>query len=88
MIAKDKKQAIIKEYGRSEGDTGSPEVQIAILTERIRELTEHLKVNKKDHHSRRGMLKMIGQRRNLLAYLQKKDLEGYRALIEKLGIRK
>ena len=88
MISKEKKQAIIKEYARTEGDTGSPEVQIAILTERIRELTEHLKVNKKDHHSRRGMLKMIGQRRNLLAYLQKKDLEGYRALIEKLGLRK
>ena len=84
----EKKTAIIAEYARKEGDTGSPEVQIAILTERIRELTEHLKVNKKDHHSRRGMLKMIGQRRNLLAYLQKKDLEGYRALIEKLGLRK
>ena len=88
MISKEKKTAIIAEYPRKEGDTGSPEVQIAILTERIRELTEHLKVNKKDHHSRRGMLKMIGQRRNLLAYLQKKDLEGYRALIEKLGLRK
>jgi len=88
MISKEKKTAIIAEYARKEGDTGSPEVQIAILTERIRELTEHLKVNKKDHHSRRGMLKMIGQRRNLLAYLQKKDLEGYRALIEKLGLRK
>ena len=85
---KEKKAEIIKTYGRTPEDTGSPEVQIAILTERIRELTEHLKVNKKDHHSRRGMLKMIGQRRNLLAYLQKKDLEGYRALIEKLGIRK
>lgn len=88
MISKEKKTAIIAEYARKEGDTGSPEVQIAILTERIHELTEHLKVNKKDHHSRRGMLKMIGQRRNLLAYLQKKDLEGYRALIEKLGLRK
>ena len=88
MISKEKKTAIIAEYARKEGDTGSPEVQIAILPERIRELTEHLKVNKKDHHSRRGMLKMIGQRRNLLAYLQKKDLEGYRALIEKLGLRK
>ena len=88
MISKEKKAEIIKAYGRTPEDTGSPEVQIAILTERIRELTEHLKVNKKDHHSRRGMLKMIGQRRNLLAYLQKKDLEGYRALIEKLGIRK
>lgn len=88
MISKEKKAEIIKVYGRTPEDTGSPEVQIAILTERIRELTEHLKVNKKDHHSRRGMLKMIGQRRNLLAYLQKKDLEGYRALIEKLGLRK
>ena len=88
MISKEKKAEIIKTYGRTPEDTGSPEVQIAILTERIRELTEHLKVNKKDHHSRRGMLKMIGQRRNLLAYLQKKDLEGYRALIVKLGIRK
>ena len=88
MISKEKKAEIIKTYGRTPEDTGSPEVQIAILTERIHELTEHLKVNKRDHHSRRGMLKMIGQRRNLLAYLQKKDLEGYRALIEKLGLRK
>ena len=88
MISKEQKEQIVAKYGRTAGDTGSPEVQIAILTERIRELTEHLKVNKKDHHSRRGMLKMIGQRRNLLAYLQKKDLEGYRALIEKLGLRK
>ena len=88
MISKEKKAEIIKTYGRTPEDTGSPEVQIAILTERIHELTEHLKVNKKDHHSRRGLLKMIGQRRNLLAYLQKKDLEGYRALIEKLGLRK
>lgn len=88
MISKEKKAEIIKAYGRTPEDTGSPEVQIAILTERIRELTEHLKVNKKDHHSRRGMLKMIGQRRNLLAYLQKKDLEAYRQLIEKLGLRR
>lgn len=88
MISKEKKAEIIKEYGRTPEDTGSPEVQIAILTERIRELTEHLKENKKDHHSRRGMLKMIGQRRNLLAYLQKKDLEAYRTLIEKLGLRR
>lgn len=88
MISKEKKAEIIKTYGRTPEDTGSPEVQIAILTERIRELTEHLKVNKKDHHSRRGMLKMIGQRRNLLAYLQKKDLEAYRSLIEKLGLRR
>lgn len=88
MISKEKKAEIIATYGRTPEDTGSPEVQVAILTERIRELTEHLKVNKKDHHSRRGMLKMIGQRRHLLAYLQKKDLEAYRELIVKLGLRK
>ncbi len=88
MISKEKKAELIAEYGRQPGDTGSPEVQIAILTERIRELTEHLKVHQKDHHSRRGLLKLVGQRRGLLAYLKKTDLEGYRALIEKLGIRK
>lgn len=88
MISKEKKTEIIEKYGRQPGDTGSPEVQIAILTERIRELTEHLKVHQKDHHSRRGLLKLVGQRRGLLAYLKKIDLEGYRALIEKLGIRK
>ena len=88
MIAKDKKQAIIAEYGRTPGDTGSPEVQIAILTARIQELTEHLKENQKDHHSRRGMYMMIGQRRGLLDYLKKKDIGRYRTLIEKLGIRK
>ena len=88
MISKEKKAAIMKEYARTEGDTGSPEVQIAILTARIAELTEHLKENHKDHHSRRGLLKMVGQRRNLLAYLQKKDLDAYRQLIEKLGLRK
>ena len=88
MIAKDKKQAIIAEYGRGANDTGSPEVQIAILTARIQELTEHLKVHQKDHHSRRGLLKMVGQRRGLLDYLKKTDIERYRALIEKLGIRK
>ncbi len=88
MIAKEKKQAIIAEYGLKEGDTGSPEVQVAILTARIQELTAHLQANPKDHHSRRGLLKMVGQRRGMLAYLQKKDLEGYRALIAKLGIRK
>ena len=82
------KQAIIKEYATHEGDTGSPEVQVAVLTTRINELTEHLKVHKKDHHSRRGLLKMVGKRRGLLDYLKKKDLEGYRALIAKLGIRK
>lgn len=88
MITKEKKAEIIKEYGRKEGDTGSPEVQVAILTERISELTEHLKANPKDHHSRRGLLMMVGHRRGLLEYLKKTDLEGYRALIEKLGLRK
>ena len=88
MISKEKKAEIIAKYGRKAGDTGSPEVQIAILTARIAELTEHLKSNQKDHHSRRGLLKMVGQRRGLLDYLKKTDLEGYRALIEKLGIRK
>ena len=88
MISKEKKTAIINEYGRKPGDTGSPEVQIAILSARIAELTEHLKENPKDHHSRRGMYKMIGQRRGLLDYLMKTDLEGYRALIEKLRIRR
>ena len=88
MIAKDKKQAIIAEYGRTPNDTGSPEVQIAILTARIQELTEHLKENPKDHHSRRGLLKMVGQRRGLLDYLKKCDIERYRSLIERLGIRK
>ena len=78
MISKEKKAAIIAEYGRKAGDTGSPEVQIAILTARIAELTEHLKSNQKDHHSRRGLLKMVGQRRGLLDYLKKTDLEGYR----------
>lgn len=88
MISKEKKAEIMKEYARSEGDTGSPEVQVAVLTERINELTEHLKKNKKDHHSRRGLLKMVGQRRNLLGYLKNKDIDRYRALIEKLGLRK
>ena len=88
MISKEKKTAIIEQYGRKAGDTGSPEVQIAILTARINELTEHLKKNPKDHHSRRGLLMMVGQRRGLLDYLKKTDLEKYRALIEKLGIRK
>ena len=82
------KQAIIKEFATHEGDTGSPEVQIAVLTKRINDLNEHLKVNKKDHHSRRGLLKMVGHRRNLLAYLQKKDIERYRAIVKKLGLRK
>ena len=81
------KQAIIAEYATHEGDTGSPEVQIAVLTTRINELTAHLKVHKKDNHSRRGLLKMVGHRRNLLTYLDKSDIERYRALIAKLGIR-
>ena len=88
MIAKEKKQAIITEYGLKPGDTGSPEVQVAILTARIQELTEHLKENPKDHHSRRGLLKMVGQRRNMLAYLKRKDIARYRSLIERLGLRK
>lgn len=88
MIAKEKKNAIMKEYALSEGDTGSPEVQVAVLTARIQELTEHLKTHPKDHHSRRGLLKMVGQRRGLLDYLKKTDIERYRTLIERLGIRK
>ena len=88
MISKEKKAQIIAEYGRKAGDTGSPEVQIAILTERITELTAHLQQNPKDHHSRRGLLMMVGQRRGLLDYLKKTDLEGYRALIEKAGHQK
>lgn len=88
MISKEKKTAIIKEYARSEGDTGSPEVQVAVLTARIQELTDHLKENPKDHHSRRGLLKMVGHRRNLLNYLAKKDINRYRAIVEKLGLRK
>jgi len=82
------KQEIMKAYATHEGDTGSPEVQIAVLTTRINELTEHLKIHKKDHHSRRGLLKMVGRRRGLLNYLMKKDVLRYRAIIEKLGIRK
>ena len=82
------KAEIIAQYGRHEGDTGSPEVQIALLTQRINHLNEHLKLNKKDHHSRRGLLLMVGQRRGLLDYLKSTDLEGYRALIAKLGLRK
>lgn len=88
MMSKEKKQEIIAAYGRTANDTGSPEVQVALLTERITELTEHLKVNKKDHHSRRGLLKMVGQRRGLLAYLKKTDINRYRELIERLGLRK
>ena len=88
MISKEKKAEVMSSFARKEGDTGSPEVQIAILTARINELTEHLKANPKDHHSRRGLLMMVGRRRGLLDYLAKKDLEGYRAIIKKLNIRK
>lgn len=87
-ITKEVKQDIISKYQAKEGDTGSPEVQIAILTERINNLNDHLKANKKDHHSRRGLLKMVGQRRGLLNYLKSKDIERYRAIIEKLELRK
>ena len=88
MILKDKKAEVIEANRLHETDTGSPEVQIAILTARINELTEHLKVHKKDNNSRRGLLMMVGQRRGLLAYLQKKDVERYRAIVKKLGLRK
>ncbi len=88
MISKEKKSEIIEKYKRDEKDTGSPEVQIAILTERINELTEHLKVHKKDNHSRRGLLKMVGKRRNLLNYLAKKDINRYRQIVSELGLRK
>ena len=88
MLRKDEKTAVIEANRTHATDTGSPEVQIAILTKRINDLTEHLKTHKKDHHSRRGLLKMVGKRRNLLAYLKSKDIERYRAVIDKLGIRK
>ena len=87
-LTKEAKEKIVKKYARGKGDTGSPEVQIAILTKRINDLTAHLKSHKNDHHSRRGLLKMVGHRRNLLNYLKKKDVNRYRAVIEKLGIRK
>ncbi|MDO5036835.1 MAG: 30S ribosomal protein S15 [Tissierellia bacterium] len=88
MLAREEKEAIIKEYQREEGDTGSPEVQVALLTKQINILNEHLREHKKDHHSRRGLLKMVGKRRNLLRYLKRKDIERYRSLIERLGIRR
>lgn len=88
MILKEKKESIINEYKLHEGDTGSPEVQVAILTARINELNDHLKLHKKDHHSRRGLLKMVGQRRSMLGYLKNVDIERYRTLISKLGLRK
>ena len=87
-MTKERKQEIINTYKREENDTGSPEVQIALLTERINELTEHLKVHKKDNHSRRGLLKLVGKRRNLLNYLAKKDIERYREIAQKLSLRK
>lgn len=85
---KAKKQELIEKYGRHEGDTGSPEVQIALLTERINSLTDHLRTHKKDHHSRRGLLMMVGQRRGLLNYLTKQDIERYRAIVKELGLRR
>ena len=88
MLTTEKKAEIIKQFARTEGDTGSPEVQVAILTYRIKELTEHLKTNHKDHHSRRGLLKMVGQRRRLLSYLNKKDINRYREIIAQLNLRK
>lgn len=88
MITTEQKAEIIKQYGRTEGDTGSPEVQVALLTARINDLTDHFKANPHDHHSRRGLLKMVGQRRNLLKYLKDTDIERYRSLIARLGLRK
>ena len=88
MITKEQKAEIMKEYQLADGDTGSPEVQVALLTYRINDLNEHLKIHKKDHHSRRGLLKMVGQRRNLLKYLRETDIERYRSLIARLGLRK
>jgi small subunit ribosomal protein S15 len=87
-LAKEAKLEIVKKYGRSEADTGSPQVQIALLTEQINHLTEHLRTHKHDHHSRRGLLKMVGRRRGFLNYLQKNDLEAYRTLIKELGLRR
>jgi small subunit ribosomal protein S15 len=88
IMQKEEKTAVIHEYALHEGDTGSPEVQIAVLTKRINALTEHLKAHKKDHHSRRGLLKMVGQRRGLLNYLKDKDIERYRTIVASLGLRK
>ena len=87
-LTKDAKREIFDHHGRSTGDTGSPQVQIALLTKRIEQLTEHLRTHRKDHHSRRGLLKLVGRRRRLLDYLQKRDVEGYRALIQELGLRR
>jgi small subunit ribosomal protein S15 len=87
-LTKEAKQEVVETYGRNGSDTGSPEVQIALLSRRITVLTEHLRAHKKDHHSRRGLLKLVGQRRRLLNYLQKNDVEGYRKLIKELGLRR
>ena len=87
-LTKEEKQQIVVQHGKAEADTGSAEVQIALLTRRINDLTEHLRQHSKDHHSRRGLLKLVGRRRRLLNYLQRKDLEGYRALIKELGLRR
>ena len=87
-VTADRKQELVSKFGKAPGDTGSAEVQIALLTERINELTQHLRTHSKDHHSRRGLLMMVGQRRRLLNYLQRRDLEGYRALIRELGLRR
>jgi len=87
-LTKEAKQEIINKHGRNEADTGSPQVQIAMLTQRIKDVTEHLRTHKHDHYSRRGLLKLVGQRRRFLNYLQKHDLEGYRALIKELGLRR
>jgi small subunit ribosomal protein S15 len=87
-LVKERKSALISDYRRSEADTGSPEVQVALLTKRIEELTEHLKTHEKDHHSRRGLLQMVGKRRRLLEYLRREDVERYRALIQRLGLRR
>ena len=88
MLTKAEKTAIMQKYATKEGDTGSPEVQVAILTYKINDLNEHLKVHKKDHHSRRGLLKMVGRRRNLLNYVKEQDIERYRSLVSRLGLRK
>jgi len=87
-ITKERKRELVNQFGRADTDTGSPQVQIALLTERINSLTEHLRAHTKDHHSRRGLLMLVGQRRRLLSYLQRRDLEGYRSLIRELGLRR
>ncbi len=88
VLSKERKQELVSKFGKADSDTGSPEVQIAMLTERINGLTQHLRAHAKDHHSRRGLLMLVGQRRRLLGYLQRRDLDGYRALIRELGLRR